>query len=499
MTSPYASVAVSGYNANPPPDDGTTGANNRITWAGIKSKLTDPQNTFAGAVNTNIAAAFGKILDGASVVPTAVGYPMGAADQGRLIIGTAAGITITTPDATVVGAPFVFAVLNTSTGKITLTGNNPGVQQTVNGSTSQALLPNQGCVVWTDGVNWFASSLTSQLPTWTTANRPASPSSPMVGWNTTLTSLELWNGSSWVQVITASANIQSFTAAGANTWTAPAGISFVSVTIGGAGGGGGGGARAATSTAIGGGGGGGGGHVATIILKAADAGTAQTVTLGAGGTGGAGSTVNGSAGVAGNPGGNTTFGALLTAFGGGGGGTRTGGGSGAGGGGPWTVGGSPTSSATGGAGDFGSGGASGGTGATATPVGGGGGGGGNSSGVGGVGGDSASGAGGGGGGGGTNASNAGFAGGNGGRSNSVLTAPAGGALGANIGGSTAPDFNYHPGAGGGGGGGGNAGSLGGAGGAGTNGGGGGGGGSGNAANGGVGGKGGDGWAIIVSW
>ncbi len=41
MASPYTSVAVSGYNANPPADDGSATAANTIYWATIKTKLAD--------------------------------------------------------------------------------------------------------------------------------------------------------------------------------------------------------------------------------------------------------------------------------------------------------------------------------------------------------------------------------------------------------------------------------------------------------------------------
>ena len=61
----YGGTAVTGYNANPPPDDGTTVPTNLITWAGIKQKIGDPLNTFAAAIDSNLTAAFGKTLDGA--------------------------------------------------------------------------------------------------------------------------------------------------------------------------------------------------------------------------------------------------------------------------------------------------------------------------------------------------------------------------------------------------------------------------------------------------
>lgn len=61
-TNPYSSVSVSSYNASPPPDDGSQTTANKVTWAGIKTKLTDPLNTFASAVNSAISAAFGSLI-----------------------------------------------------------------------------------------------------------------------------------------------------------------------------------------------------------------------------------------------------------------------------------------------------------------------------------------------------------------------------------------------------------------------------------------------------
>ena len=165
MPSLYTGTAVSGYNANPPPDDGSTGANNLITWAGIKSKVGDPLNTFAGSISGALVTSFGKTLDGAGVVSTGTNYPMTAADQGRLIVATASGITITTPDALTVGAPFIFAINNQSNGAITLAGNAdiplPATAQTVDGQNSQVIGAGAGCLCKTNGTNWFTYGLTA--------------------------------------------------------------------------------------------------------------------------------------------------------------------------------------------------------------------------------------------------------------------------------------------------------------------------------------------------
>jgi hypothetical protein len=110
-------------------------------------------------------------------------------------------------------------------------------------------------------------------------------------------------GLSWGDAI-ASADIQTFTSTGANTWNKPSGAKKVLVQMWGAGASG----AKNTDTA----GGGGGGEYTEFMFNASDLGSSETVTIGAGGA--ARSTAG-----SGNAGGNTTFGSWITAFGGQGG------------------------------------------------------------------------------------------------------------------------------------------------------------------------------------
>lgn len=152
MSAPYVSVSITGYNDNPPPDDGSESEENRIYWATIKEKLPDPLKTALEAIDTNIIAAFAKVIGGAGVTTSSISATVAAVDQGKLYRATAAGITITTPDATSVGSPFVFGHINSSDGDTTLDGNG---SQTVDGDASITLGPREGILVWTDGTNWF--------------------------------------------------------------------------------------------------------------------------------------------------------------------------------------------------------------------------------------------------------------------------------------------------------------------------------------------------------
>jgi hypothetical protein len=57
MGSPYQSQSATGYNTSPPPDDGSTTASNKITWASIKTKLADSLKTLADAINSQLRTA----------------------------------------------------------------------------------------------------------------------------------------------------------------------------------------------------------------------------------------------------------------------------------------------------------------------------------------------------------------------------------------------------------------------------------------------------------
>lgn len=116
-------------------------------------------------------------------------------------------------------------------------------------------------------------------------------------------------GTWWVPQGASIADEQLFAASG--TWTKQAGVTFVQVELWGAGGGGGGALNTAAAENRGGGGGGGGGGYVIRLYKASDLAATVAVTIGAGGAGG-------NVGD-GTVGGDTTFGALLTAYGGAGG------------------------------------------------------------------------------------------------------------------------------------------------------------------------------------
>lgn len=75
------------------------------------------------------------------------------------------------------------------------------------------------------------------FPTWTTATRPATPTTGQEGFNTTTGVLEVYNGSAWFAAGTITANVTVYTS-GSGTYTTPTGAKYLQVVMVGGGGGG---------------------------------------------------------------------------------------------------------------------------------------------------------------------------------------------------------------------------------------------------------------------
>ena len=153
MSAPYSSQGISNYDASPPADDGSQVASNRITFAGVKTKLADPIKTRTDNIDSAIITAFGKVIGLNGVRTTAIDYTVVTGDQGKLIKVTASGVVITTPAAATVTSPFAFAVLNNSSGSITVDGNS---SETIDGAATISIPSGAGVTVETDGTNWFS-------------------------------------------------------------------------------------------------------------------------------------------------------------------------------------------------------------------------------------------------------------------------------------------------------------------------------------------------------
>ena len=154
MGAPYATVAISGFDTNPPVDDGSTTEANRVKWSTIKTKLASPVKDRTDTMDARIITAFAKVMGGAGVTATAISYQVISTDQGKLVRSTGSGITITTPDATDVGSPFVWAFTNDSGGDNTVDGSG---SQTIDGDATVTVPNGKGLILYTDGTNWFTT------------------------------------------------------------------------------------------------------------------------------------------------------------------------------------------------------------------------------------------------------------------------------------------------------------------------------------------------------
>lgn len=114
MGTKYTTQSATGYNSSPPPDDGTTVASNKITWAGIKTKLADSIKTLADAINSQIVNALDYSISTASTAYTTV-----AGDHEKMI-GTTGTTTISLGDATTMAVGYRAGVSNDGTSVVTV-------------------------------------------------------------------------------------------------------------------------------------------------------------------------------------------------------------------------------------------------------------------------------------------------------------------------------------------------------------------------------------------
>jgi hypothetical protein len=159
MASPYVPPSLSGYNLNPPPDDGSQTPANQVTWnTSIKGKIGDPLMNFATAINTATTNAFATIpLNAVTSLSTA--YTLAVADRGKLFVATAP-LTITLAQAAVYGSGYEFSVKNTSGGNVLLAPTGTDLIEGAN--ANYIILPGFTVTLVTDGVagtgRWWVAS-----------------------------------------------------------------------------------------------------------------------------------------------------------------------------------------------------------------------------------------------------------------------------------------------------------------------------------------------------
>ena len=115
MGAKYSSQSSSGYNASPPVDDGSVTPTNKVSWATIKTKLTDTLKTFVEAVNSAINTA----LDLSTTTVTA-DTTAGASQHWQTIEVKTSSCNVTLSDAATMAAGYKVNVKNSSSGTITV-------------------------------------------------------------------------------------------------------------------------------------------------------------------------------------------------------------------------------------------------------------------------------------------------------------------------------------------------------------------------------------------
>lgn len=88
-TNPYTTQSASGYNASPPADDGSAVAANLVSWANLRTKLTDVLKTFIETVNSAIVTMGTKVINTDAGVKNSVAGSIGF-DDSELTIATGA-------------------------------------------------------------------------------------------------------------------------------------------------------------------------------------------------------------------------------------------------------------------------------------------------------------------------------------------------------------------------------------------------------------------------
>lgn len=142
----YTPPTITGYNANPPPDDGSESGNNEIAWDKHINKIGDPIKDFAEAIDSATTTAFTTV--DADIVTLDGRVDVIEVDGNKYAVDTGAANTLTvalSPVVTAYTAGLVVrtVALNTNTGATTLTVNGVTPAQTVVTTDGSALAANR--------------------------------------------------------------------------------------------------------------------------------------------------------------------------------------------------------------------------------------------------------------------------------------------------------------------------------------------------------------------
>lgn len=149
----YTSQSISGYNSNPPSDDGQQVSDNEITWAKHKTKLADPVKTLTESINSELVTAFGKVfLNTTSTLTT--NTTLSATHHGK-ILRVSNGPTLALTAAATLGNGWNCIVFNADGTPITI---DPNGSETINGAATFTVDSQYDYVIITcDGTDFVAA------------------------------------------------------------------------------------------------------------------------------------------------------------------------------------------------------------------------------------------------------------------------------------------------------------------------------------------------------
>lgn len=191
MSNPYTQPSIAGYNASPPPDDGTAVASNQLQWSKHITKIGNPLKTYAQAIDAAVLAAFGLEF-GAAVLTKTTHYIVTTNDRGRWI-GVTGTSTITLPSAATVDDGFPLLVTNLGTAIVTIDADS---SELINGALTLKLVPGDFALINSNGTAWTAAGRYTEYGSFvpTFSGFSVDPVDPVVRWvkNGNLVTVQLY-------------------------------------------------------------------------------------------------------------------------------------------------------------------------------------------------------------------------------------------------------------------------------------------------------------------
>jgi hypothetical protein len=169
MGTKYSTVAISGYNSSPPPDDGSTGSDNQITWSKHKTKIGDPIKTAVESINSQLVTALDKSARSISSSDSAV-----AGDHDKVIeiastVSTSV-VTLSLADAATMANVYIVTVVNRSAYNQTI--GRATSADGINGVVTNVSIPSKAALAFAvnagaDGYNIVGRSNAYEEGEWT--------------------------------------------------------------------------------------------------------------------------------------------------------------------------------------------------------------------------------------------------------------------------------------------------------------------------------------------